>query len=389
MGARWYNPGDGDFTSADTVSVSPDPDSAAGNPFAYAADEPLDLVDPTGHYIVPPGGPDGAGTSERAGNGVTSPNNWIADVATARVVEHAVITAPNNAAKAAAAHAALARVERQQATAHKAAVATAARAAQARAREQAEARARTLALEKLKLIAARQPASKPKDKLPSVDDCPGGPVEGSLLCEETNVQYEGGGSSNAGNTNDWTNERTCVSPGLTVSPCGRFGMASDSEGGGGDASGQGSAGASSASPGASGGDANDLANLANLAKTILEQDDAGSSGARRTLFHYTDPAGQKGILDSQQLNPSLKAANPNDARYGDGQYLSDIEPGTMTNNQLSRAFLGAPFWGSRFTNYIEIEITGLNVVEGRPGVSVIPNQLPLDLSGRIVGWGPN
>jgi RHS repeat-associated protein len=192
MGARWYNPGDGDFTSADTVSVSPDPDSAAGNPFAYAADEPLDLVDPTGHYIVPPGGPDGAGTSERVGNGVSSPNNWIADVATARVVEHAVITAPNNAAKAAAAHAALARVERQQATAHKAAVATAARAAQARAREQAEARARTLALEKLKLIAARQPASKPKDKLPSVDDCPGGPVEGSLLCEETNVQYEGG-----------------------------------------------------------------------------------------------------------------------------------------------------------------------------------------------------
>jgi RHS repeat-associated protein len=94
MGARWYNPGDGDFTSADTVSVSPDPDPAAGNPFAYAADEPLDLVDPTGHYIVPPGGPDGAGTSERVGNGVTSPNNWIADVATARVVEHAVITAP-------------------------------------------------------------------------------------------------------------------------------------------------------------------------------------------------------------------------------------------------------------------------------------------------------
>jgi hypothetical protein len=49
MGARWYNPGDGDFTSADTVS--------------------------------------------------------------ARVVEHAVITAPDAAAKAATAHAAVARVE--------------------------------------------------------------------------------------------------------------------------------------------------------------------------------------------------------------------------------------------------------------------------------------
>ena len=43
MGARWYAPTAGDFTSADTVQVNPDPDPAAGNPFAYASDEPLDL----------------------------------------------------------------------------------------------------------------------------------------------------------------------------------------------------------------------------------------------------------------------------------------------------------------------------------------------------------
>ncbi len=49
MGARWYAPGSGDFTSADTVQVSPDPDPAAGNPFAYAGDEPLDVADPSGH----------------------------------------------------------------------------------------------------------------------------------------------------------------------------------------------------------------------------------------------------------------------------------------------------------------------------------------------------
>jgi RHS repeat-associated protein len=51
MGARRYDPGAGDFTSADTLQVSPDPDPVAGNPFAYAADEPLDLTDPTGHCI--------------------------------------------------------------------------------------------------------------------------------------------------------------------------------------------------------------------------------------------------------------------------------------------------------------------------------------------------
>lgn len=117
-------------------------------------------------------------------------------------------------------------------------------------------------------------------------------------------------------------------------------------------------------------------------------EDAGS-GAARTLFHYTDEAGQKGIVDSGQLNPSLREVNPADARYGNGQYLSDIKPGSMTSNQLSRAFLGAPFWGSRFTNFVEIDVSGLNVVEGRAGVFVIPNEGPLDLTGRIASWGAN
>ena len=123
MGARWYDPDAGDFTSANTVHVSPDPDEAAGNPFAYAADEPLDLVDPTGHYIVPEGGAEGAGTSERIGNGATSESNFIADQTTARIVQHAVISAPNDAAKAAAARAAVAKVVAEQANAKKAAVA--------------------------------------------------------------------------------------------------------------------------------------------------------------------------------------------------------------------------------------------------------------------------
>jgi hypothetical protein len=53
MGARWYNPGAGDFTSADSVQVSPVPDPAAGNPYAYAADNPLGGTDPTGHMLIP------------------------------------------------------------------------------------------------------------------------------------------------------------------------------------------------------------------------------------------------------------------------------------------------------------------------------------------------
>ncbi len=52
MGARWYNPATGQFTSRDTAQVSPEPHSAAANPFAYVADNPLTGTDPTGHMIA-------------------------------------------------------------------------------------------------------------------------------------------------------------------------------------------------------------------------------------------------------------------------------------------------------------------------------------------------
>ena len=56
MGARWYSPADGQFTSRDSVTVSSVPDEAAANPFAYAADNPLTSTDPTGHFLAIPGG---------------------------------------------------------------------------------------------------------------------------------------------------------------------------------------------------------------------------------------------------------------------------------------------------------------------------------------------
>jgi RHS repeat-associated protein len=66
LGARWYDPAAGDFTSADTVQVSPEPDPAAGNPFAYAADDPLDLADPSGHKPVVPYGDPNYQSAEKA-----------------------------------------------------------------------------------------------------------------------------------------------------------------------------------------------------------------------------------------------------------------------------------------------------------------------------------
>ena len=109
---------------------------------------------------------------------------------------------------------------------------------------------------------------------------------------------------------------------------------------------------------------------------------------RGTLFHYTDEQGLKGITSSQRLRASLKAVSPKDVRYGEGQYLSDIVPGTKTPGQISYTFLNDPRGWRRFTHYVEVDVTGLTVVEGRPGVYVIPNSQELDLAGRIVGSGP-
>ncbi len=110
---------------------------------------------------------------------------------------------------------------------------------------------------------------------------------------------------------------------------------------------------------------------------------------KRTLYHYTDDAGLDGITRSRKLNPSLKANNPNDVRYGNGQYLSDIVPGTKTNAQLSRKFLNMPFQGKQFKNYVEVDVTDLPVKKGRDGVFVIPNETPLDLTGKIISSGSN
>lgn len=117
--------------------------------------------------------------------------------------------------------------------------------------------------------------------------------------------------------------------------------------------------------------------------------DAGTTAAKesQTLFHYTTEEGMKGIVDSKSLYPSLKSVNPKDARYGNGQYMSNIVPGMRTPSELSYDFLRVPYQGRRFTHYVEIDVTGLDVLMGREGVFVIPNESILDLTNRIVGSG--
>ncbi|MFJ2825931.1 HYD1 signature containing ADP-ribosyltransferase family protein [Streptomyces toxytricini] len=103
----------------------------------------------------------------------------------------------------------------------------------------------------------------------------------------------------------------------------------------------------------------------------------------------TNEQGYKGILDSEEMRPSVKASNSKDSRFGDGQYQSDIEPGTRTLGQLSAAFLRVPWQGRKFAHYFENDVTGLEVWRSvvRPDVYLILNDQNLDLIGRIVSHG--
>lgn len=108
-----------------------------------------------------------------------------------------------------------------------------------------------------------------------------------------------------------------------------------------------------------------------------------------TLYHYTNEKGYQGILDSEEMWPSIKEHNPKDARFGDGQCLSPIEPGTKTHGQLSHAFVQVLWAYHKFTHYFEIDVSDLEVWRSveRPDVYVILNDQALDLSNRIVRHG--
>jgi len=68
-------------------------------------------------------------------------------------------------------------------------------------------------------------------------------------------------------------------------------------------------------------------------------------GMSKIMYHYTSQQGYTEILQSKNIRPSLKANNPKDARFGEGQYVSDILPGTKRPSQLSMIFFGIPWAG--------------------------------------------
>jgi RHS repeat-associated protein len=119
-------------------------------------------------------------------------------------------------------------------------------------------------------------------------------------------------------------------------------------------------------------------------------EDAVEEGGEATnvLYHYTTEEGMQGIRTSNELRASIWKAGTKDVRYGNGQYLTDIVPGSRSNASLARQLIGIPN-KYKFTHFVAIDVAGLEVLEGRTGVFVIRNEGPLDLMGRLVGYGAN
>jgi RHS repeat-associated protein len=286
MGARWYNPAAGDFTSADTVRVSPVPVPAAASPFGYAADEPLDLTDPTGHYVDP-------GGSARDNPGYTDQVTYSLAY-TAQVWR----VGPVRAAKAATA--ATARV-------HAVVKATNAQIAAAKKRAAQQAA-------KKRAAASLKPKDKPGSKGPKLPSnnpsCPSGSVD-PLECWNMNFLFEKDSSTSTGDTSDRIlSELPCLTGVgfVTISGCGTLNAAASGR--------EDSSGDGNSNPGASGDDPNDLPNLPNLAK-----EDANIEQALRQLANKRVTTGQ--ILDSsgKVISREIEAGGSSDLVKQTDAYL--------------------------------------------------------------------
>lgn len=103
-----------------------------------------------------------------------------------------------------------------------------------------------------------------------------------------------------------------------------------------------------------------------------------------TLTHYTTEQGYKSIMETKQLLPSTGDIH---ARFGDGQYLTDLNSLDYTAGQLPRRLYRVSWNTTRLTHYIKIDVTGLNVIRNAHYNYLIPNNQAIDISNRIIENG--
>lgn len=116
---------------------------------------------------------------------------------------------------------------------------------------------------------------------------------------------------------------------------------------------------------------------------------ANDAGPPSVLYHYTTEEGMTGIRQSGDIWASLEESGPRHARHGDGQYLTDVEPGTLSGPELSNVLVRNFNEAARFTHYVKIYTEGIPLRRERPGVFRHVTRMPLDVYSRILSWGKN
>ncbi len=94
--------------------------------------------------------------------------------------------------------------------------------------------------------------------------------------------------------------------------------------------------------------------------------------------------GYRQIIKTETLNPSIGIKN---ARYGEGQYFTNLQPNDYTAGQVSRRLYGMPFNTPKVKYFLRINVKGLNVIQNNPNNFLISGNKPLNLHGRIVDSG--
>lgn len=104
----------------------------------------------------------------------------------------------------------------------------------------------------------------------------------------------------------------------------------------------------------------------------------------RELIHYTSKDNYIEIMKTKELKASIGKTH---ARYGNGQYFTDIESQSFTIGQVSRRLYGVPWVRNKLQYFIKIDVTGLNIVQNIPHNFLLPGNNSLNLQNRIIDSG--
>ena len=103
-----------------------------------------------------------------------------------------------------------------------------------------------------------------------------------------------------------------------------------------------------------------------------------------SLTHYTSSNRLGEILESARLFASKGVKN---ARYGPGQYFTDLVPGDLTKWQIARRLFGTPKVGRKMEAFLQVDVSDLPIMQVAPHIFLLEGENSLDLLGRILNSG--